>query len=265
MNIQEMHNTFRTIGQQMGIQTIRGILPESIDVYLNNAIIDKVQQELLNGVELAMKDSVNTKAPTMTTINTFRTLYKTARYYINTDDAEEYTKKVSFYNNINGFHIINIPIINSNISLDEKEYEINPMMFLGFSVEYDTNSKGNAINCRLVSSDDLENTLHDYCNGASKDFPIAVLSSEFINLEDEQSEDDSNIQLEIYTSTKDCKVKFLNIKYIKVPNIVKFDTDLTKCVNCDLPSYTHNNIVERAVMKFYASIGVNTPNQNIQQ
>ena len=47
----------------------------------------------------------------------------------------------------------------------------------------------------------------------------------------------------------------INIKYIKTPNVVKFDLDLNKCVNCDLPAYTHFDIVERAVLKFKASIG----------
>ena len=47
MNIQEMHNIFRTLGQQMGLQRIRGILPESIDVYINDAIIEKVRSVVI--------------------------------------------------------------------------------------------------------------------------------------------------------------------------------------------------------------------------
>ena len=266
MNIQEMHNTFRTLGQQMGMQLIRGILPESIDVYLNDVIIEKTQQELLGGVRTALQDSVNTQASTMSPINTFRTLYRSARYSINTDLVNPDTNKVSFYNEANGFHIINIPTIDSDITVDEREYKINPMMFLGFSVEYETTLRGNAVACRLIGSDVLETTLRDYCNGASKDSPIVVLNSiPVIKDGIEQTGVISNEQLEIYTGTKNCKVKFLNIKYIKVPNVVKYDMDLTKCVNCDLPPYTHFDIVEKAVMKFYASVGANVPNQANQQ
>lgn len=261
-----MHNTFRTLGQQMGMQLIRGILPESIDVYLNDVIIEKTQQELLGGVRTALQDSVNTQASTMSPINTFRTLYRNARYSINTDLVNPDTNKVSFYNEANGFHIINIPTIDSNITVDEREYKINPMMFLGFSVEYETTLRGNAVACRLIGSDVLETTLRDYCNGASKDSPIVVLNSiPVIKDGIEQTGVISNEQLEIYTGTKDCKVKFLNVKYIKVPNVVKYDMDLVKCVNCDLPPYTHFDIVERAVMKFYASVGANVPNQTNQQ
>ena len=34
MTIQEMHNTFRVLSQQMGLQLVRGISSESIDIFL---------------------------------------------------------------------------------------------------------------------------------------------------------------------------------------------------------------------------------------
>ncbi len=261
-----MHNTFRTLGQQMGMQLIRGILPESIDVYLNDVIIEKTQVELLQGVRTALQDSVNAQASTMSPINAFRSLYRTARYAINTEDVNEDTKKVSYYNANNGFHIINIPVVGSEITVDTKEYKISPMMFLGFSVEYDNTLRGNSIACRMIGSDVLETTLRDYCNGASKDSPIVCLSSiPIVENGLEKTGVISNEQLEIYTNSKGCEVKFLNIKYIKTPNVVKHDIDIAKCVNCDLPAYTHFDIVEKAVAKFYASVGAQTPNQATQQ
>ena len=266
MNIQEMHNTFRTIGQQMGMQLIRGILPESIDVYLNDVIIEKTQVELLQGVRTALQDSVNTQASTMSPINAFRSLYRTARYALNTEDVNYDNKKVIYYNANNGFHIINIPVVGSEITVDTKEYKISPMMFLGFSVEYDNTLRGNSIACRMIGSDVLETTLRDYCNGASKDSPIVCLSSiPIVENGLEKTGVISNEQLEIYTNSKGCEVKFLNIKYIKTPNVVKHDIDIAKCVNCDLPAYTHFDIVEKAVAKFYASVGAQTPNQATQQ
>ena len=33
MNIDQMHSVFRVLGQQMGTQHVRSILPESIDVF----------------------------------------------------------------------------------------------------------------------------------------------------------------------------------------------------------------------------------------
>lgn len=266
MTIQEMHTAFRTLGQQMGVQLIRGILPESIDIFLNDVIIEKTQQELLIGVRTAIQDSVNTQASTMSPINTFRTLYRSARYSIDVDDVDPETKKVSYYNSVNGFHIINIPTVNTSIEVGDSEYLINPMMFLGFSIEYDNTPRGNAVACRMIGSDVLETTLRDYCNGASKDSPIVVLNSIPIVSEGvEQTGVISNEQLEIYTSSNGCEVKYLNIKYIKVPNVVKFDVDPDKCIHCDLPPYTHFDIVERAVMKYFTAIDSNVTNKPAQQ
>lgn len=263
MNIQEMHNVFRTLSQQMGMQLIRGILPESIDTFINDAIVEKTRLELVQGVRTAMQETINTQSSTMSPINAFRTLYRTARYSIDINSINPNTNKVSYYNQQNGFHIINIPIINSNINVDENEYKISPMMFLGFSVEYENTLRGNSIACRLIGSDVLETTLRDYCNGASKDAPIVCLSSiPVIEGGSEKLDVISNEQLEVYTNAKNCAVKFLNIKYIKTPNIVRHDVDLNKCINCDLPEYTHFEIVERAVAKFYNTI---YPNSNSQQ
>ena len=42
MDILAMHEMFRVLGQQMGLERVRGILEESIDVYLNAAIKETV-------------------------------------------------------------------------------------------------------------------------------------------------------------------------------------------------------------------------------
>ena len=266
MNIQEMHNVFRTLGQQMGIQLIRGILPESIDVFINNVINDTVRNELLTGVHTAIQDSVNTQASTMSPINKFRTLYRTTRYSIDVNNVNINNSKVSFYNKSNSYHILNIPTIKSDIILNDDEYKINPMMYLGFSIEYSNTQRGNAVACRLIGSDVLETTLRDFCNGASKDMPIVSLSSIPIISENvEQLGSISNEQLEVFLNTQGVDIKYLNIKYIKTPNVVKHDVILENCINCDLPEYTHYDIVEQAVRKFYASVGAVQPNQARQQ
>lgn len=249
----------------MGLQLNRGILPESIDVYLNDAIMEKTRTELIEGVRTALQDSVNTQAQTMSPINTFRNLLRTARYKIDVTIVGD-DKKVDYYNPDNGFHIINIPTVDSGVTVDSGEYSMTPLMFLGFSIEYDNTLRGNPIACRLVGSDVLETTLRDYCNGASKDAPIVCLTSiPVISNNVEQIGVISNEQLEVYLNAKNQKVQYLNVKYIKTPNVVKFDVDDAKCVNCDLPVFTHFEIVERAVYKYYQSIGATTPNQTSQQ
>lgn len=264
MNIQEMHTTFRTIGQQMGMQLVRGVLPESIDIYINDVIIEKTQTELLQGVRTAMQDSVNTQSSTMSTVNTFRNLYRTSRYLLSYEDIDTETGMViknnpliNFYNKKNGYTIIRIPTVNdTNLNINSDEFRISPMMFLGFSIEYGDTERGNPVACRMIGADVLETTLRDYCNGASKDAPIVCLTSvPSVSNSVERTDTISNEQIELYTNTHNLQISALNIKYIKVPNVVKYDLDLANCVNCDLPAYTHFNIVERAVMKFYASVG----------
>ncbi len=40
MDISEMHKMFRQYTQQMGMQNVRAILPEQIDLLINNSISD---------------------------------------------------------------------------------------------------------------------------------------------------------------------------------------------------------------------------------
>lgn len=250
-----MHNTFRILGQQMGMQLNRGILPESIDVYINNAITEKVRTELFSGVHTALQESAGVQASTMSTINSLRTLYRNARiqngFYIDSPNIGEKFFMYA-YNKTNGYHVLNMPTYEF---LESINHIISPMMYLGFSVEYDDNSMGNPTSCRLIGADVLETTLRDFCNGASKDSPIAVLLSS----------DKGKDQLHLHINSKNTVINYLNIKYIKTPNIVKYDVDLDNCVNCDLPDYTHFDIVENAVIKFYKSLGVGLAQQNQNQ
>lgn len=76
MNIQEMHSAFRTLGQQMGMQLVRGILPESIDVYLNDAITLKTRMALEQSVRTPFMEQVDSQARSTAPANLLRTLYR---------------------------------------------------------------------------------------------------------------------------------------------------------------------------------------------
>lgn len=262
-----MHSTFRTIGQQMGLQLIRGILPESIDVYLNSAIIGLVRSELIESVKLNLQmESKLSNVSTMSKINTFNTLFRNVRYSITSEENDSMSFKTEYFSKKYGYYIINIPTVNSNVPIKDNEYYINPMMYLNFNVEYDSESRGNGIDCRLINADEVANTLRDYCNGVDKTTPIAVLSSVPIVVNKKESINNvSNQQVELYTGKGSHRVKWLNIKYIKTPNIVKYDNNLNKCVNCDLPDFVHYDIVKLAVNEFYTSIyGKSTNNDKLQ-
>ena len=74
MTIQEMHNEFRTFGQVMGLQLVRGILPESIDVYLNAAINETVRNIISKNVANSLQVGILPQAASITPINALRTL-----------------------------------------------------------------------------------------------------------------------------------------------------------------------------------------------
>lgn len=75
MNIAEMHVAFRQYAQQMGMQNVRAILPEQIDILLNQSIMDTVNQLIRENIGVT-NDRVITDNSKIGQINAFRTLYK---------------------------------------------------------------------------------------------------------------------------------------------------------------------------------------------
>lgn len=254
MNIDKMHEVFRTIGQQKGMQLIRAILPEEIDVWINDVITEKTLSTFLTSINYSVNSSGIVNSPKMSNINLFKSLYRNARFKLSEESND---KLVTYYNSDNGYYEITIPTIKNSSdvksSLSDVGYCIDPMLYLSFALEYDEKSRGNATNCRIISEDEVENTLNDFCNGASKEYPIVTLLG-IPNVEDllETTQNVYNEQLRVYTSKPDCVIKYLNIKYIKKPNVVNYNTK----VDCDLAEFSHYEIVEKAVEKFLKSINV---------
>lgn len=255
MNIEKMHEVFRTLGQQKGMQLVRAILPEEIDVYINDAITEKTRTEILKSINYSVQFAGNVNVSKMSNINLFKSLYRNARFKLSEESNDGLVK---YYNSNNGYYEISLPTITATDinkeSLEEEEYCINPMLYLSFALEYDDKSRGNSTNCRIIPDDEIENTMNDYCNRASKDYPIVTLLGT-PNVEDllENNSNVYNEQLRIYTNKPNCGVKYLSIKYIKKPNIVNYNTK----VDCDLSEYSHYEIIEKAVEKFLKSINVN--------
>lgn len=274
MNISEMHSAFRTIGQQMGLQLVRGILPESIDVFLNDVIQEKVQQELLVTTRTVIQETTDTQASTMGGLNILRNLHRADRFiiqypfqYKNGEVWTEWDKSkeienlgiIDYYNPKNSYYEITIPVIGYTLnktnvmdedtgghtSVDVELTRISPMMYLSFSLEYADTNIGNQVPARLIGADVLEITLRDFCNGADKNSPIVSVLSK--TLEDGKSQN----YIQVYINKEQTEIKAINIKYIKNPNVVNIGNN----VNCDLPEYCHYEIVERAVQKYKIAIG----------
>ena len=74
MDIAEMHVNFRQYAQQMGMQNVRAILPEQIDILINQSIMDTVNQLIRENIGIT-NDRVVTDNSKIGQINAFRTLY----------------------------------------------------------------------------------------------------------------------------------------------------------------------------------------------
>lgn len=217
MTIEEKHVVFRELAQQMGMQTARALLPEEIDICLNVAINDIVKELITSSVGYApYNDKVARHNSAVSPINGLRTLYKKGNIIVSANSVKN--------------TIIDIA-------------DTNVMIYTGFRVIYNDNTM---YDCRIVEAEHLAQTLNDYCNRAAKDSPICTVSG-----------DTNKISLEVYTgnstSNTISKIQYL---YIKNPAVVYYDeNDINKCVNCDLPSYLHLDVVKRAVNVYLQSIG----------
>ena len=221
MTIQEMHQLFRVVGQQMGMQTIRAILPEEIDVFLNMAINEKINEVLASNV-LSDTSKVLTGNAKIGNLNFFRTLQKKGD--ANLSELNDDTENIS----IATFSVKDV------------------MLITGIYVHYgseDTVSK-KYYECRLMGVDEVNNAINDYCNSPSYNYPIASINSQTDNV----------LELTIYRGNK--VPGNIVVNYIKSPDIVSFENS----VNCDLPDYAHNEIVQLAVQKYFNSVGSTTHN-----
>ena len=218
MTIQEMHTVFRTLGQQMGLQQVRGILPESIDIYLNDAIIEKVRSTVILNTGTTIQDKVTQQHNPISPINSLRTIYKTVEFKVG-----ESTKTSNYYK--------------VSINID------NVMLFTSFFVNY-TDNLNKKYACRIIESDKLENTLNDYCNKASYEYPIVSI---FYDVNTKQI-------VRLFTNSDSKIPESLEVRYVENPAKVKFDENTSNCIDCNLPDYIHFEIVEMAVYKYLQSV-----------
>jgi len=221
MTIQEMHTAFRTLGQQMGMQTIRSVLGESIDVYLNQAITETVRNVVLVNATTQFNDRVAIQDNSISPVNSIRTLVRKGSNTIPTMGSDK-----DYYS---------ILLLTADV-----------MYYTSFGIKYENQNK--RIGARFIEGDKVDDTRSDYCNRDTWDYPIVSLSMDSASRE--------IIELYIGDTTK--KPKTLEVSYIKTPNVVKRSTDSSANVHCDLPVGIHRNIVEIAVNKFFSSIGSTT-------
>lgn len=280
-----MHVTFREMAQQMGMQSTRAILDEDIDICLNAAIIDKTRSILIENVgQNNYADKVIRQNTVISPINALRSLYKkvslpaddTLYYYspgyskdennsnyrkesdvddwtLTTKDAfDDFDSSITYTKEIKFFSGIGNEVEPYHLTLDSTKV----MLFTGFKVSYDNNA---LYDCRIIEAEDLGQTLRDFCNRAAPDAPIAVVFG-----------DNNSIEVDLYTGrnvhtytgeSTFKKPKTIQYIYIAEPRIVRYDPMNPKNnVDCDLPAYLHQEIIDNAVQRYLISIGVGLGN-----
>lgn len=263
MNIADMHIMFRQLAQQMGIQNVRAILPEQIDLLLNTSITDVVNEIIKRNIA-GTNDRVITDNSKIGQINALSTLYKDVEVQI-----FKYNGKGEFTLNggVSPIQTVMTTGFEFDITCNQKpqvEKTAIPsdyMYICDFNINYYTSkSNGNTriktdwFPVRIIDDIYVADALNDFILAPSFRSPIAHLVSR----------EEGHIRIKIYIDRKKnnqsnipdgVKPSNLRISYIAKPVTVKYVEDVGSLnVNCNLPEYLHVDIVERAVDLYRASL-----------
>lgn len=257
MTIEEMHVWFRQNAQQMGLQNVRAILPEQIDLLLNTSIYDTVNQIIQQNIGIT-NDRVITDNSKIGQINALRTLYKVKEVAIvlPTNKTLAQGEKLPFKG-------INSPIYRytGDIAGFNLNAETNPFTYLylvDFSIDYgkpksstETGDEftSNLYPVRLIDDSYLADSLNDFILRPRLRSPLAVIYNGTMDLYIDKSIDGNG------TFTEGLQARNLRISYIAKPAIVKYAADIGgENVDCDLPEYLHNDICKHAIDLYRTSM-----------
>lgn len=257
MTIEEMHVWFRQNAQQMGLQNVRAILPEQIDLLLNTSIYDIVNQIIQQNIGIT-NDRVITDNSKIGQINSLRTLYKVKEVPIVYP-----TNKILVQGEKLPFKGINSPIYRytgdiAGFNLDAENNPFTYLYLVDFSIDYgrpkdsigtDDEFTSNLYPVRLIDDAYLADSLNDFILRPRLRSPLAVIYNGTMDLYIDKSTDGNG------TFTEGLQARNLRISYIAKPAIVKYAADIGgENVDCDLPEYLHNDICKHAIDLYRTSM-----------
>lgn len=240
-----MHINFRQYAQQMGMQNVRAILPEQIDILLNTSITDTVNQLIRENIGVT-NDRTITDNSKIGQINALRTLYKVEEVdiVIGTNFTYDATRRLSGLIKHTGTNDANV-----SDSVFGK-----PMFLVDISINYRNTTDDIITNwypVRIIDDVYLADTLNDFILKNRWRSPIATVYKNFtIELYiDKFKAGDSPIIEVLGNKSINLTPKQLRISTVQYPAKVKFVEDISEgtSVNCDLPESMHEDIVKHAV------------------
>lgn len=244
MDISEMHKMFRQYAQQMGMQNVRAILPEQIDLFINNSISDTINQVITQNIGIT-NDRVISDASKLNQINALKSLYKVWKGNISaaTVKGKEKTNYIiSFQLSFNNFKTTG-SYTDDNVS----STAISFLYAVDLSINYKkTDFVTNVFPVRIIDDQFVADVVNDFVLAPKMRSPVASIHDNLIELYIDKA--DSKPEDEQPFTFKGVSINELRFSYIAKPAIVKFaeDVDGTN-VNCDLPEYMHVDIVKHAV------------------
>lgn len=254
MNIQEMHVWFRQYAQQMGMQNVRAILPEQIDLLINSSITDTINQIITQNIGIT-NDRVITDNSKLGQINALRSLYNVilvnanpvsntseqnvANPFVRGEETQIFTIKADISNFDTNFKYLYLVDLSINYKTKENSSSIiggsfNPIITNYFPV-------------RLIDDAYLADTINDFVLKPRLRTPVAVVYNNKLDI----YIDDTTL-LGLPNNLNPYK---LRVSYIAKPAVVAYKQDLGGTnVDCDLPEYMHVDILKHAVDLYRISI-----------
>ena len=223
MDINQMHIVFRQLAQQMGMQNVRAILPAQIDVLLNTAISDIVNQLVRENVGLSNNDG-HTDMFKIGQTDALRTLQKQEEFRVQGTLIDDLETSIDVVGN-NVLHLIDLY---AKYTVDKGDETINVTKPI-----------------RIIDVGYLSNTLNDAVLKPTYKSPIAIFVNSRIKLYFGKAIKGLNDNVDVVYS------------YIAVPKKVHIaNPDDTGDVNvdCDLPEQLHETVVKYAVDLYRRSV-----------
>lgn len=244
MDIQEMHQMFRQYAQQMGMQNVRAILPEQIDLLINNSISDTINQVITQNIGIT-NDRVISDASKLNQVNALKSLYKVWKGSIadaTVKGKEKTSYIISFQLPLNNFKTAGSYTDDNNPST-----AISFLYVVDLSINYKkTNFITNVFPVRIVDDQFVADVVNDFVLAPKMRSPVASIHDNLIELYIDKADNKPN-EREAFTFNG-VGINELRLSYIAKPAVVRFAEDINGTnVDCDLPEYMHVDIVKHAV------------------
>ena len=244
MDIQEMHQMFRQYAQQMGMQNVRAILPEQIDLLINNSISDTINQVITQNIGIT-NDRVISDASKLNQVNALKSLYRVWKGSIadaTVKGKEKTSYIISFQLPLNNFKT-NGSYTDDNVS----STAISFLYVVDLSINYKkTNFVTNVFPVRIIDDQFVADVVNDFVLAPKMRSPVASIHDNLIELYIDKADAKPNDGQPF--TFKGVSINELRFSYIAKPAIVRFAEDINGTnVDCDLPEYMHVDIVKHAV------------------